>query len=373
YWISERSTMLVEIEGREAMTPGCVKWSLPQFTKKMRKMQVEEIEIDNAVADNNRSKDGEENSDDDFENPPSKHAATAQAKGQKRQREEKKATVAAKKPAKKRVAEKRAKSKENKISNEDATEPTEKEKCRNEEETAHNESEGFEDEHEDMTLRDWVDMNSMNFAKNMDENRGEEGMQTKGTSGVNVNEEEKDAADGIGDDFTFDTGLGGQENETNFVDQDRDGTEGGEPDQMERNEKAATEADEAARNEEAATEADEAERNEEAATEGGANITGQILKNIIEEIVNEAERNEKAATEADEAARNEEAATEADEAERNKKAATEGGANITGQILKNIIEEIVNEEYKSRNDPAWFKEWEDLLQSEYDELNTKTT
>ncbi|XP_024172229.1 actin cytoskeleton-regulatory complex protein pan1-like [Rosa chinensis] len=417
YWICERSTMLVEIKGREAMTPGCVKWSLPQFTKELQKMQVDDIEIDNAVADNNRSKHGKENSDDDFENPPSKHAATAQAKGQKRQREEKKATVAAKKPAKKRVAEKRAKSKENKISNEGATAPAEKEKRRNEEETADNESEGFEDEHEDMTLRDWVDMNSMNFAKKIDENKGEEGMQTKTTSGVNVNdmdlgatEEEEDAADGIRDDFSFDTGFGGQENETNFVDQDRDGTEGaepdqmqrnekaatevdhdrhgtdggepdqmernekaaievdqdrdgtegGEPDRMERNERAATEADDVERNRKAATEADDVERNRKAATEADANFMDQTLKSIIEEIVNEATRKEKAATEANEAARKE-------------KAATEAGANIADQILHNIVEEIVNEEYKSRNDPVWFDEWEALLQSEYDEFGYPST
>ncbi|KAM5584261.1 hypothetical protein ABKV19_003895 [Rosa sericea] len=81
----------------------------------------------------------------------------------------------------------------------------------------------------------------------------------------------------------------------------------------------------------------------------------------------------KSKSEETKAERNEEAATEADEAERNEKAATEGGANITGQILKNIIEEIVNEEYKSRNDPAWFKEWEDLLQSEYDEFGYPST
>ncbi|XP_040365688.1 uncharacterized protein LOC121050247 [Rosa chinensis] len=194
-----------------------------------------------------------------------------------------------------------------------------------------------------MTLRDWVDMNSMNFAKKIDENKGEEVMQTKATSGVNVNdmdlgatEEEADAVDGIRDDFSFDTGLGGGGRKMKQTLSIRIGMELKEENRIKWNgtKKTATEAD--------------------------ANFTDQTLKNIIEEIVNKAARNEKAATVADEAARND-------------KAATEAGANITNQILNNIVEEIVTKEYKSRNDPVWFDEWEDLLQSEYDEFGYPST
>ena len=40
-----RSALLIKIDDREEMMSGCAKWNLPEFTRKLEKMKVEEIEV----------------------------------------------------------------------------------------------------------------------------------------------------------------------------------------------------------------------------------------------------------------------------------------------------------------------------------------